>query len=145
MRSPTSSAVQAQNTNHPNNQFASQTAPHQGNDGHLHSSGRGKTKAEPGTVERAERLSPSPRSSPGCVSLGLMNGLYSISCSSIEEQCGSSQMGIILCPDTPRVWGAYHFGRYFGIFLLEQRPYRASDEPLPANWRGREYGIGTMA
>ena len=54
-------------------------------------------------------------------------------------------MSIILCLDSPRAWAAYDFGRYFGIFLLKHRPYRVSNEPLPVQWRGREYGIGTMA
>ena len=46
-------------------------------------------------------------SSPGYISLGLLNRTYNTSCSNIREQRGSRQMSIILCLDTPRVWGAY--------------------------------------
>jgi hypothetical protein len=102
-------------------------------------------KTEPDTGKHMERLTTPPTPSPGHVPLGLINGMYSISCSNIKEQRGSAQLNIILCLNTPQVWGAYDFGRYFGIFLLEQRPYRATDETLPVYWRGREYGIGTMA
>jgi hypothetical protein len=99
-------------------------------------------KLEPETKTVSSRRSPSP--SPSYKHVGLLNGTYIISSPDIQAQRRSSELSLILCLDTPRVWGAFDFGRYSGVFLLDQRPYRASDEPLPIQWRGREYGIGKV-
>jgi hypothetical protein len=76
-----------------------------------------KSKTEPGSEGHAERLAISPAPSLGYILLGLINGLYGISCTNVREKRGSTQPNIILFLDTTRVWATYDFGHYFGIFL----------------------------
>ncbi|MCJ1450160.1 hypothetical protein MMC28_000489 [Mycoblastus sanguinarius] len=87
-------------------------------------------------------------SAPNIVSLGLINGYYDIECPTMREQFGDNfdpdSLSLILTLDGPRIWGAYDFGQFSGILLLENRPYSASDEALPIKWRGRENGEGEM-
>ena len=82
--------------------------------------------------------------SPGPSSVGLINGVYEVSCPFVEEQWMCEDLTISLRLDTPNVWGAYDFGIFSGIFLLQQRPYKASDVRLPVRWRGRENGEGEI-
>lgn len=78
--------------------------------------------------------------------LGLINGLYEISCPSLEStfDCDGGTFSLILCLDTPRVWGNYYFGPFNGIWHLPQRPYQPSENPLPFHWRGRKNGESGM-
>ena len=99
-----------------------------------------KIKAEPDI--RDDRPPPSP--SPATTSLGLINGYYVISCPEITDQWGSQDLSIVVCFDTQHVWCAYDFEMFSGIFLLDRRPVRASNDQIPVRWRGRENGEGEM-
>lgn len=92
---------------------------------------------------------PGIKNEPGCPNLpalGLINGWYDISCPEIESDfhCGGAPLTLILCLDTPRVWGCYSFGPFKGIWHLPQRPYQPSEDPLPFHWRGRKDWRGEM-
>jgi hypothetical protein len=87
---------------------------------------------------------PPPSPSPSTLSLGLINGIYSISCPEVTEQWGRQGLNITICFDTQHVWCAYDFKMFSGIFLLNRRPVRASNEQIPLRWRGRENGEGEM-
>ena len=39
--------------------------------------------------------------------------------------------------DAPHVWGSYDFGLHTGVFRVEERPWRGSNERLSLRWRGR--------
>lgn len=95
-----------------------------------------------GDVEMIDVVSP-PRN---YTSLGFINGTYEIDCPDLEEWTWTSDdFSLILCLDGDSVWGAYDFGMFSGIMHLRQRPYAASDEQLPIQWRGRENSEGQMS
>ena len=77
--------------------------------------------------------------------LGLVNGIYDVSCSTVEHEWDCTDLTIVLALDGTAVWGAYDLGMFSGILFLSQRPWQASDEPLPFTWRGREHGEGEMS
>jgi hypothetical protein len=98
---------------------------------------------EPGIKREAKvKSEPAETSQPA---LGLINGIYDISCPYLEEQFDHADMSLILCLDTPQVWGAYDFGSFEGILNLPQRPYQPSEHGLLFHWRGRENGEGEMS
>ena len=117
----------------------------------------GPAKKEPAThkettpkKEAAVKKEPKVKSEPNTASLpklGLINGYYDISCPNLEGQWRGygDDMSIILCLDSPGVWGAYDFGMFSGILHLEDRPWEASYEPIPCKWRGRENSEGQMS
>ncbi|KAI4260752.1 MAG: hypothetical protein LQ352_000144 [Teloschistes flavicans] len=78
--------------------------------------------------------------------LGLINGYYDITCPHIEYMWPdhSENLSLIICLDTPHVWGAYDFGMFSGILRIGSRPFEASKDPLPCRYRGRENGEGVM-
>lgn len=82
--------------------------------------------------------SPNPRP------LGLINGVYDLSCPTVEDEWSCTDLTIILTLEGTTVWGAYNLGMFSGIFFLPNRPLQASNEPLPFTWRGRENGEGEM-
>ncbi|KAL9005518.1 MAG: hypothetical protein Q9188_001720 [Gyalolechia gomerana] len=104
-----------------------------------------KIKTEPNT-KRKTAASPPSATTGQPPSLGLINGIYDISCPTIEQEWPSfsSDLTLILTLDTPSVWGAYDFGMFCGILHLPQRPYSTLDE-LELRWRGRENGEGEMS
>ena len=77
--------------------------------------------------------------------LGFINGIYDVSCPSIEGEWDCTDLTIILTLDGTAVWGAYDLGMFSGILFLPQRPYQASDVTLPFTWRSREEGEGEMS
>ena len=98
--------------------------------------------------ERAVKSEPAIKKEPGGhnqPALGLINGYYEISCPELESEFDCDELSLILCLDTPRVWGAYDFGAFSGILHLPQRPSQPSEDPLPCHWRGRENGEGEMS
>ena len=95
-----------------------------------------KIKHEPNT-----EISRIPNSSP----LGLINGIYDISCSTVEGEWDCTDLTIILALDGTTIWGVYDLGMFSGILFLPNRPWQASDETLPFTWRGRENGEGEMS
>ena len=107
-----------------------------------------ETTTEKQRAVKAENLHSYPSAS-NVGSLGLINGLYNIECPTMREQFSDNfdpdSLSLILTLDGPRIWGAYDFGQYSGVLLLENRPYSASNEALPVKWRGRENGEGEMS
>ncbi|KAI4194776.1 MAG: hypothetical protein LQ350_007572 [Teloschistes chrysophthalmus] len=78
--------------------------------------------------------------------LGLINGYYDISCPHVEYMWPnySENLSLILCLESPHVWGAYDFGMFSGILRIGSRPFEVSNDPLPCRYRGRENGEGEM-
>lgn len=76
--------------------------------------------------------------------LGLINGIYDLSCPTVEDEWSCTDLTIILTLEGTTVWGAYDLGMFSGIFFLPNRPLQASNEPLPFTWRGRENREGEM-
>lgn len=98
--------------------------------------------------ERATKSEPAIKKEPGGYNqpaLGLINGYYEISCPTLESEFDCDELSLILCLDTPRVWGAYDFGAFSGIVHLPQRLNQASEDPLPCHWRGRDHEQGEMS
>ena len=85
-----------------------------------------------------------PTRSPNGPSLGLINGIYDLSCQTVEENWDSTDLTLTLTLDGTTVWGAYDLGMFSGILFLPDRPWQASNSPLPFTWRGRENGEGEM-
>ena len=100
-----------------------------------------KLKKEPG-VKLEPSTRPSSQLSP---SLGLINGIYDLSCPTVEDNWDSTDLTMTLALDGTTVWGAYDLGMFSGILSLPDRPWQASSEPLPFIWRGREDGEGEMS
>ncbi|KAL8991568.1 MAG: hypothetical protein Q9169_007834 [Polycauliona sp. 2 TL-2023] len=80
----------------------------------------------------------SPSRTAGNASLGLINGIYEISCPSIENEWDYDGFSLTLTLDSPSLWAEYDFGMFTGILFIPQRPYSASPDTLPFQWRGRE-------
>ena len=100
-----------------------------------------KVKAE--SICNAKTIVGSSRSA--LASLGLINGIYEISCPDIEREWGYDGFTIVLTLDSPSIWGEYDFGMFSGILRIPQRPFIASGDMLPFEWRGRENGEGEMS
>jgi len=77
--------------------------------------------------------------------LGLINGLYDLSCPTAEDEFNCTDLTLTLSLDGTTVWGAYDLGMFSGIIYLPSRPWQASNQPLPLTWRGRENGEGEMS
>ena len=92
-------------------------------------------------IKKEWKVKKEPSSSPTS-KLGLINGYYEISCPKLQGSFSDSddEFSLILCLDSPGVWGAYDFGMFTGILHLEERPWEPSHEPIPCTWRGRESG-----
>lgn len=103
-----------------------------------------KIKTEPNTKRKTAAPSASTSVAPP-PSLGLVNGIYDISCPTIEGEWPSysDDLTLVLTLDSPAVWGAYDFGMFSGVMHLPHRPYSTLDE-LEFRWRGRENGEGEM-
>lgn len=79
-------------------------------------------------------------------SLGLINGVYDITCPKLEgEWSDYRDLTLILTLNFTFLWGAYDFGIFAGIIRFAERPWSASDEVLLFQWRGRETGEGEMS
>ena len=102
-----------------------------------------KVKAE--TKPKGEPKIKQETSPPNFPSLGLINGIYDISCPKITEEWGDTDLTLLLTLDIPLVWGAYDFGSFSGTLRIPQRPTVASGRGLPFHWRGRENGEGEMS
>jgi len=105
--------------------------------------GEPKSTNEPATKKNtpAKQEQPSNNRPPVGPSLGLINGYYDISCSSITDPIDG--LSFILTLDGPMLWGAYDLGPYTGVFYLQDRPYRAASHiHLPLRWRGIDKGDG---
>ncbi|KAL9603236.1 MAG: hypothetical protein Q9219_001256 [cf. Caloplaca sp. 3 TL-2023] len=102
-----------------------------------------KVKAEPNSRKMVSLSQPSLF--PTGPSLGLINGIYDISCPELEQEFNCSDLTLVLTLDTPSVWGAYDFGMFSGITYISERPYDASGQEIPFSWRGREHSEGEMS
>ena len=94
-------------------------------------------------VKHESSTSPLSRIRPG-PSLGLINGIYDLSCQTVEDNWDCTDLTLTLTLDSTTVWGAYDLGMFSGILFLPDRPWQASNSPLPFTWRGRENGEGEM-
>ena len=111
-----------------------------------------KVKNEPSTSPSSQthpRPSGNLSRSPNQPSLGLINGIYDLSCQTVVDewdrtQWNTSSLTLTLTLDGTTVWGAYDLGMFSGILFLPNRPWQASNSPLPFTWRGRENGEGEM-
>lgn len=81
---------------------------------------------------------------PNVPSLGLINGIYDLSCPNIEEHWPCRDLTLTLSLDGTTVWGAYDLDVFSGVLFIASRPWQASNDPLPFAWRGRENGEGEM-
>lgn len=90
--------------------------------------------------EADAKWSRTPNSPP----LGLINGIYDLSCPTVEREWSCTDLNLTLSLDDTTIWGAYDLGIFSGIIFLPSRPWQASSEPLPFTWRGRENGEGEM-
>ncbi|KAL9045295.1 MAG: hypothetical protein Q9214_001641 [Letrouitia sp. 1 TL-2023] len=104
---------------------------------------KNKSKAKQTTSSR-----PSTTSSAAS-SLALINGMYRITCPTIEQEWPSiipdEGLTLALALEKDTVWGAYDFGMFSGIIRLAQRPTSATSTSVPFKWRGRENGEGEMS
>ena len=70
-------------------------------------------------------------------SLGLINGIYDLSCSTVQAQWSHTNPTLTLSLDGTTLWGAYDLGIFSGILFLPHRPWQASLDPLRFTSRGR--------
>ena len=89
---------------------------------------------------KVKKESPSASSS----SLGLINGIYDISCPTVEGEWSCQELTLTLALSGTTIWGAYDLGMFSGVLFVPSRPWQPSPEPLPFTWRGRENGEGEM-
>ena len=105
-------------------------------------------KKEPAIKKESAPRIKNEYSSSQLPKLGLINGHYEISCPDLSGQLSmfdDHDMSLILCLDSPSVWGAYDFGMFSGILRIEERPWESSHEPISLQWRGRENSEGQMS
>ncbi|KAJ5550532.1 hypothetical protein N7535_001525 [Penicillium sp. DV-2018c] len=95
---------------------------------------------------------PSPSPSPPRItstSLGLINGTYEIDCPTVEGEwpgfADPDEFELTVRLNGKEVWGEYKLGMFEGIWYMPQRPYKASTEAIPFQWRGREMSEGQMS
>ncbi|AEO64552.1 3e67e048-1967-40d9-b43f-f8ed2fc0b76b [Thermothielavioides terrestris] len=76
--------------------------------------------------------------------LGLLNGRYHLRCIDPPE-FADDDSNIIFTLDGDALWGSFEIGPVAGILRLDERPWRASYEPLYFQWRGEDLQGGTHA
>ena len=80
--------------------------------------------------------------------LGLINGLYDLSCPTISSEWSNLSYiptDFTLTLSGTAIWGSYDLGMFTGILHLPTRPWEASGEQFPFLWRGRDRGEGEMS
>lgn len=92
-----------------------------------------------------DEIDADPPRSTNLPSLGLISGIYDLSCPTVEGEWSCADLTLTLSLEGTTVWGAYDLGMFSGIIFLPERPWQASNEPLPFTWRGRENGEGEMS
>lgn len=103
-----------------------------------------KVKKEPSTAKSSStKIKHEPTTDNPPPSLGLINGIYSLSCPTVSQEwpsfCPDDDLTLTLTLSGTTVWGAYDLGMFSGIIYLPNRPYVASPTtPLPFTYRGRE-------
>ncbi|KAL8766506.1 MAG: hypothetical protein Q9209_006722 [Squamulea sp. 1 TL-2023] len=106
---------------------------------------KGPIAGKPSTVKEEPKVKKEPTNSRR-PKLGLINGAYEITCQDLEQwENFGDDMSMILCLDSPEVWGAYDFGMFSGVIHMQIRPWAPSEEPIPFKWRGRENSEGEMS
>lgn len=104
-----------------------------------------KVKSETPTTP-SPRIKKEPPAAETLPPLGLLNGLYDLSCPTVEHEFPYSlEPTLTLALQGDTLWGAYDLGHFTGILFLPSRPYAASVDPIPFTWRGRENGMGEMS
>lgn len=107
-----------------------------------------KIKKEPSAKASSkikDEVDADPPHSINSPTLGLINGIYDISCPTVESEWSCNDLTVTLSLEGTTVWGAYDLGMFSGILFLPDRPWQTSNEPLPFTWRGRENGEGEMS
>ena len=82
---------------------------------------------------------------PNPLSLGLINGIYDLSCPEVSRNWPCENLTLNLTLDGTAVWGAYDLEAFSGTLFLLSRRWQASNNPLPFTWRGRKSGEGQMS
>lgn len=59
---------------------------------------------------------------PNVPSLGLINGIYDLSCPNIEEHWPCRDLTLTLSLDGTTVWGAYDLDVFSGVLFIASRP-----------------------
>ena len=103
-----------------------------------------KVKIEPKSRTTIVKAEPKIKRETNKSTLGLINGIYDITCLDISSQWDTGPLDLTLTLDSPSVWGAYDFGMFTGILHLTERPWAISDSCY-FHWRGRENGEGEMS
>lgn len=85
----------------------------------------------------------SPADSPR---LGLINGYYEIESRSLNqwETFPEEDFSLTLCLSGNSIWGEYDFGMYHGILYMPKRPWTASEDEIPFQWRGTDRSEGEI-
>lgn len=94
-----------------------------------------KAKKEPNIKQETQPTAPP---------LGLINGIYDITCPTIEDEWNCQELTLILTLDSQTIWGAYDFDMFQGIMHFPQRPYSAGQD-MEFQWRGRDTSEGVMS
>lgn len=110
-----------------------------------------KVKNEPSAAKPSSKIKREPTTDNPPPPLGLINGIYSLSCPTVSQEWPSfhpddDDLTLTLSLSGTTVWGAYDLGMFSGIIFLPNRPYQASPTtPLPFTYRGRENSEGQMS
>ena len=112
-------------------------------DPHIKTKPGAKGKGGPKLKQEPKSTSTKVGHSTAPCSLGLINGIYDITCEDISGEWSTGPLTLTLTLDSPGVWGAYDFGMFEGILRLAERPWAVSDT-CSLMWRGRENGEGEM-
>ncbi|KAL8781684.1 MAG: hypothetical protein Q9213_005901 [Squamulea squamosa] len=106
------------------------------------------TAKKPSTIQEEPKLKKEYTYSRG-PKLGLINGEYEITCQDLEQwENFGDDMSLILCLDSPEVWGAYDFGMFSGIIHMQgqRRPGPGTDPRSAASmqeeWDGYNESYG---
>ncbi|KAL7918281.1 hypothetical protein ACQKWADRAFT_304607 [Trichoderma austrokoningii] len=72
--------------------------------------------------------------------LGLLNGRYDISSSSVDKEWPqyASGLSLVLTLAGSSLWGRFDLGIIEGVLYFEERPRKSSLDAVPFSWRGRE-------
>lgn len=110
-----------------------------------------KVKKEPSAAKPSSKIKREPTTDNPPPPLGLINGIYTLSCPTVSQEWPSFQpddddLTLTLSLSATTVWGAYDLGMFSGIIFLPNRPYQASPTtPLSFTYRGRENSEGQMS
>ena len=94
------------------------------------------------SIKKESGFQESPSRKPANVPVGLINGVYDITCLKIENEWDCDHMTLTLTLDSPVIWGAYDFSMFSGILYIPQRPFSTLEGAKHFSWRGRDSSEG---